>query len=56
MKNFTKEKRMEINQKSFTSQIEGPLENYENQRKEGKIPIFKGSSIGLNEEELDYWK
>ena len=32
------------------------LKDYENQRKEGKIPIFKGSSIGLNEEELDYWK
>ena len=32
------------------------LKDYEKQRKEGKTPVFKASDIGLNEEELDYWK
>ena len=32
------------------------LKDYEKQKKEGKNPIFKANLIGLNEEELDYWK
>ena len=32
------------------------LKDYEKQRKEGIDPIFKASSIGLYEEELDSWK
>ncbi|MBQ9025464.1 MAG: alanine:cation symporter family protein [Methanobrevibacter sp.] len=32
------------------------LKDYEKQKKEGKDPIFKANLIGLNEEELDYWK
>ena len=32
------------------------LKDYETQKKAGKNPIFKASSIGLNEEELDTWK
>ena len=32
------------------------LKDYEKQKKEGKNPIFKAESIGLNEEELDCWK
>lgn len=32
------------------------LRDYESQRKEGKNPTFTASSIGLDEEELDFWK
>ena len=32
------------------------LKDYEKQKKEGKKPVFKGKDIGLNEEELDFWK
>ena len=32
------------------------LKDYEKQKKEGKNPVFKASSIGLNADELDYWK
>ncbi len=32
------------------------LKDYELQKKEGIDPVFKASSIGLNEEELDFWK
>ncbi|MEE1337057.1 alanine/glycine:cation symporter family protein [Methanobrevibacter sp.] len=32
------------------------LKDYEKQKKAGSNPIFKGSDIGLDEEELDYWK
>lgn len=32
------------------------LKDYEKQKKEGKKPVFKASDIGLNEEELDFWK
>ncbi len=32
------------------------LKDYENQRKQGKNPVFYGENIGLNEEELDFWK
>ncbi|WP_407377412.1 alanine/glycine:cation symporter family protein [Methanobrevibacter sp.] len=32
------------------------LKDYEKQRKEGKEPVFKASSIGLDESELDTWK
>ena len=32
------------------------LKDYEKQRKEGINPIFKASSIGLDEKELDSWK
>ena len=32
------------------------MKDYEKQKKEGKKPVFKGSAIGLNEEELDFWK
>ena len=32
------------------------LKDYERQKAEGKNPVFRGSDIGLNEEELDYWK
>ena len=32
------------------------LKDYEKQKSEGKNPIFMGRDIGLNEEELDYWK
>ena len=32
------------------------LKDYETQKKLGKDPVFKASSIGLNEEELDIWK
>ncbi len=34
----------------------GCLKDYEIQKKEGKNPIFKASAIGLDEEELDFWK
>ena len=32
------------------------LRDYETQKKSGKNPIFKSKSIGLNEEEFDFWK
>ena len=32
------------------------LKDYEKQKKEGKHPVFKASDIGLDEEELDFWK
>ena len=32
------------------------LKDYEKQKSEGKNPVFMGRDIGLNEEELDYWK
>lgn len=32
------------------------LRDYENQLKQKKDPVFKGVSIGLNEESLDFWK
>ena len=32
------------------------LKDYEKQKSEGKNPVFAGRDIGLNEEELDYWK
>ncbi|MBQ2653994.1 MAG: alanine:cation symporter family protein [Methanobrevibacter sp.] len=32
------------------------LWDYESQKRQGKDPVFKASAIGLNLEELDYWK
>ena len=32
------------------------LKDYEAQRKEGKNPVFKASTIGFPEDELDFWK
>ena len=32
------------------------LKDYEKQRKQGKNPAFRGADIGLNTEELDFWK
>lgn len=32
------------------------LKDYEKQKKSGQDPIFKASSIGLNEAEIDFWK
>lgn len=32
------------------------LEDYERQKKEGINPVFKARNIGLNEDELDFWK
>ena len=32
------------------------LKDYEKQKKEGKKPVFKASDIGINTEELDFWK
>ena len=32
------------------------MKDYEKQRKDGKNPVFKASSIGLDEEELEFWK
>ena len=32
------------------------LRDYEKQKKSGRDPIFKASSIGLNEAEIDFWK
>ena len=32
------------------------LKDYEKQKKEGKHPVFKASDIGLDTEELDFWK
>ena len=32
------------------------LKDYEKQKKEGKKPVFMGRDIGLNEDELDFWK
>lgn len=31
------------------------LKDYEKQKKAGKNPTFRGSNIGLNEDELEYW-
>ena len=30
--------------------------DYEKQKKEGKNPVFKAADIGLNPDELEYWK
>lgn len=32
------------------------LKDFETQKKSGKNPVFKSKSIGLNEEEFDFWK
>lgn len=32
------------------------LKDYEKQRKSGKHPTFTASSIGMDDEELDFWK
>ena len=32
------------------------MKDYEKQKKLGKNPVFKGKSIGLNEDEFDHWK
>ena len=32
------------------------LKDYESQRKEGKNPVFRAASIGLDDSKLDYWK
>ena len=32
------------------------LKDYEKQKKEGKDPVFKARDIGLDENELDFWK
>ena len=32
------------------------LKDYEKQKKAGQKPVFYGKNIGLNEDELDYWK
>lgn len=32
------------------------LRDFEKQKKAGKNPVFKSSTIGLNEEEFDFWK
>ncbi len=32
------------------------LKDYEKQKKEGKKPVFMASDIGINTEELDFWK
>lgn len=32
------------------------LRDYEKQKKEGKCPVFKASSIGLGDENLCHWK
>ena len=32
------------------------LKDYERQRKQGLKPVFKARDIGLNEEEIDFWK
>ncbi len=34
----------------------GCLKDYETQKRAGKDPIFKASAIGMNEEDLDFWK
>lgn len=31
------------------------LKDYETQKRDGKNPVFKSNSIGLNEEEFDFW-
>lgn len=31
------------------------LKDYEKQKREGKNPVFRGSNIGLDENELEYW-
>ncbi|MCR5799133.1 MAG: alanine:cation symporter family protein [Lachnospiraceae bacterium] len=32
------------------------LKDYEKQKKDGKNPVFLGKNIGINTDELDYWK
>lgn len=32
------------------------LKDYEAQKRSGQNPIFKSKTIGLNEEEFDFWK
>ena len=32
------------------------LKDYEKQKAEGKKPVFKGEDIGLNTDELEFWK
>ena len=32
------------------------LRDYEKQKKQGKTPVFHAKDIGLNEDELDFWK
>lgn len=32
------------------------IKDYERQKREGKNPVFHASSIGMNPDELDYWK
>ena len=32
------------------------LKDYEKQKKQGLKPVFKAKDIGLNEDELDFWK
>ena len=32
------------------------LDDYQRQRREGKDPVFKAESIGINPDTLDYWK
>ena len=32
------------------------LADYENQRKEGKNPVFLSKNIGMDPDTLDYWK
>ena len=34
----------------------GALKDYEAQKKQGKNPVFRGADIGLNPEELSFWK
>ena len=32
------------------------LRDYEKQKKQGKTPVFRAANIGLDEDELHYWK
>ena len=32
------------------------LKNYEEQRREGKEPVFHAKAIGIDPEDLDYWE
>jgi AGCS family alanine or glycine:cation symporter len=32
------------------------LDDYVRQRREGKTPVFHGKSIGLDENDLDFWR
>ena len=32
------------------------LKDYERQKKEGKNPVFKGADIGMDPDELEFWK